>query len=195
MPNFFDETFDGLVENLTQKASTEYLINQKYPSIESLSFSPLPPEVLEELRMAKTGLFGGRTKKKLIAGIEAGRTDYVEVLAIAKNKKWLDLGPERDPDNWNYFYRVAALDGTVQREDIPAMGDRCANDDVFPGKTGCAEIVDPDGYPHMLILHYYLSENPFYVILSKEQFEHLETFVKCAGTYYHRLHDGLGYLW
>ena len=111
--------------------------------------------------------------------------------------KWAD-----DPVNntYEYYYRVADLKGNVMREDVPVIDDQYAvrlayNSGNSSSDTGCAEVVDPRGYPHMFIVHYYLKDNQYYVLLTKEQFDDMKVLMDHAGYYYLHLEDGVGYRW
>lgn len=101
----------------------EYEENQKRPGIDTLIFKKVDPAKAEEVRAAKTGLFGGGTKKKLAASIEAGRTTYAEVLALARMNRDIDRSAEKSrfSDLYECYYKIADLDGNVLREDIPAI--------------------------------------------------------------------------
>lgn len=185
-------------------AMEEYQENQKYPSITTLPFIPVPLTKAEELRKTKKGFFGwglfGGDKEAFIASIEEGRTTYAEVLVLARKYrivKWAD-----DPVNntYEYYYRVADLKGNVMREDVPVIDDQYAvrlayNSGNSSSDTGCAEVVDPRGYPHMFIVHYYLKDDQYYVLLTKEQFDDMKVLMDHAGYYYLHLEDRVGYRW
>lgn len=185
-------------------AMEEYQENQKYPSITTLPFIPVPLTKAEELRKTKKGFFGwglfGGDKEAFIASIEEGRTTYAEVLVLARKYrivKWAD-----DPVNntYEYYYRVADLKGNVMREDVPVIDDQYAvrlayNSGNSSSDTGCAEVVDPSRYPHMFIVHYYLKDDQYYVLLTKEQFDDMKVLMDHAGYYYLHLEDGVGYRW
>ena len=44
-------------------------------------------------------------------------------------------------------------------------------------------------------VHYYLKDNQYYVLLTKEQFDDMKVLMDHAGYYYLHLEDGVGYRW
>ncbi len=198
--NKFNEIENGMVKEMDGYLK-EYEINRKRPSIETLPFQPLPRSKAEDLKKAKVGLFGGGTRKKLIAGIEEGRTCYAEVLVIARANKIVDRS-EVDPRNniWRYHYKVADLNGVVMNEDVTMMDERYDisfkyNSGDSASETDCSDVVDPSAYQHMFILYYYLKDDQYCVLITKEQMEDLSVLVKWAGDRFHFTNDGVGYWW
>ncbi len=203
--NFIDNIFNGFVDaymgDELSKALEEAKVNQHRKSITDISFAPVPTERTETLRSVKTGFFGGGTKKKLIDSFENGRTTYAEVLVLARCLRVTDRDDD-DPGNnsYNYFYKVADLEGNVIREDVPALENEYAigfscNKGDSASETGSPDKVDPSNYLHMYVLHYYLKDDQYYVALTKEEFEDLTLFVKFAGSRHHFVEDGVGYSW
>lgn len=185
-------------------AMEEYQENQKYPSITTLPFIPVPLTKAEELRKTKKGFFGwglfGGDKEAFIASIEEGRTTYAEVLVLARKYRIVEWADDPVNNTYEYYYRVADLKGNVMREDVPVIDDQYAvrlayNSGNSSSDTGCAEVVDPSGYPHMFIVHYYLKDDQYYVLLTKEQFDDMKVLMDHAGYYYLHLEDGVGYRW
>ena len=179
----------------------EYNINKKRPSITSLPFMRFSDARIEQVRKLRPGLLLAGTKKKLIRSMEEGRTTYAEVLVLARGHRLVDRS-EHDPrfDIYRYFYKVADLSGNVIREDVPVLDDKYAfgleyNGGDSASESGCADTVDPALYMHAYILHYYLGDDQYYVLLTREQFEDLTVFIKNAGGYYHFAEDGVGYIW
>lgn len=200
--DFFSKVAGGAFANAFSESMQEYEVNQKHPGIGTLTYTRVPVEKAEEIEKIKTGLFGGGTKKKLAASIREGRTVYTEVLALARTRKSVDRDPDRDPrfDRYEYFYKIATLDGAVIREDVPMMADECAirfeyNNGDSASETGNADKVDPHGYLHMFLLRYYLKDDEHYVLLTREQFNDLSVLVKYAGSFWHYAEDGVGYRW
>ena len=205
--NAVDNIMEGMMNDAMEQANEEleqYNENQKRPSIESLNFRRVPVEKAQQIRAVRTGLFAGGTKKKLAASIEAGKTLYTEVLAIAREWRNIDPDVDRyryyDKDVNRYYYKLAAPDGTVLREDVPMLDDRLAI--VFPLRdgdsvtdTGCADRVDPGEYREMLLLRCDLEGDLFYVLLTKEQMEDVTDLVKYGVRFWHIAEDGVGYLW
>ena len=202
LDNVFSSVASGEFMNGITDSIKEYKINQKRPGIETLTFMRFPAGKAEEVRKIKTGLFGGGTKKKLADSIEDGRTTYAEVLAVARSLRSVEWGSDRDPkfDRREYFYKIAALDGTILREDIPALAKEFAvtfelgNGDSA-SETGKADKVNPDGYLHMFLVHYFLKDDEHYVLLTRDQFEDLSFLVKHAGSFWHYAEDGVDYKW
>ncbi len=201
MNGIFGKAFDKLYEDQLSKALGEYNINKDRPSVTTLEFRPVPSQKAEEIRNVRTGLFGGGTKKKLAASLEEGKTTYTEVLVLAKERRVVD----RDDDNpelntLKYFYKVADLNGNVIREDVPAIEDgydisfEC-NSGNSASDTGSPDKVNPEAYMHAYIMHYYLKDDQYYVLLTKEQFEDMPLLVKHAGNRWHFVEDGTGYRW
>ena len=197
----FDQVVDGLVGAQISDTLKEYDINKNRPSITSLNFVPLPAGKAEEIRNIKTGLFGGGTKKKLAASIEEGRTTYAEVLVLARERRIVERS-ENDPkfNTYWYFYKIADLSGVTMREDVAAIDDdHVISFDYYDGNsasdTGCADKVNPEIYMHMYLLHYYLKDDQYYVLLTKEQMDDLSLLVHHAGNRWHFVEDGVGYKW
>jgi hypothetical protein len=63
--------------------------------------------------------------------------------------------------------------------------------------TGCADVVDPSNYQHLFLLQYYIEDDQNFVLLTKEQLENLDEFVKQAPLfgYNHATSDGIGFKW
>ena len=190
MSNIFDELAGGMFSSLLEQAEK----NQQYPSIASLHFTPVPAEKAEGLKQVKVGLFGGGTKKKFIAAIEEGRTTYAEVLALARESVIVRRAKDPRDHLREIYYKVAALDGTVLRESVPAIDKEHAVE-LAVGDTGCANFVDPGNYPHMFIVNYYLKDDMHIVLLSKEQFDDMAPLMIHAGSFYHHTETGAGYKW
>ncbi len=96
--------------------------------------------------------------------------------------------------------KVADLNGNVIREDVSAIDDNYVitfayNHGDSASDTGCPDKVNPGVYQHAYILHYYLKDEQFYVLITKEQFEDMPLLVKYAGTRWHFVEDGVGYKW
>ena len=199
--SIFDQVVDGLVGDQISDTLKEYDLNKNRPSITSLNYVPLPAEKAEEIRNVKTGLFGGGVKKKLAASIEDGRTTYAEVLVLGREHRMVEKS-ENDPkfNTYRYFYKIADLNGVVIREDVAAIDDdHVIAFDYFDGNsasdTGCPDRVDPEIYIHMYMLHYYLKDDQYYVLLTKEQMEDMSLLIKHAGRRWHFVEDGVGYKW
>lgn len=191
---------DGSMEKMLSSALREAEENQKRPSVTSLNFVPVPPGKAEELKGVKVGLFGRGDKKKLIASIEAGKTTYAEVLVLARMNRIVDRSEDSRNNTYMYFYKMADLQGNVLREDAPVMDDAFAVTFAYregdsASETDCADVVDPDNYEHMILLHYYLGDDQYYVLLSKSQFEDIGLLAKYAGCRFHFVEDGVGYDW
>ena len=202
MEDTFTSLIDGSFTNAISEAMRDNKINQKRPGIETLTFMRFPAGKAEEVRKIKTGLFGGGTKKKLADSIEDGRTTYAEVLAVARSLRSVEVGSDRDPkfDRREYFYKIAAPDGTILREDIPALAKEFAvtfeyNNGDSASETGKADKVNPDGYLHMFLVRYFLKDDEHYVLLTRDQFEDLSFLVKHAGSFWHYAEDGVDYKW
>ena len=69
------------------------------------------------------------------------------------------------------------------------------NDGDSASDTGCADKVDPGKYLHMFLLRYYLKDELYFVLLTRDQFENPAPLVKHAGSFWHRTEDGTGYRW
>ncbi len=202
---FFDY-LDGLAKSVTdtvevlEKAKDQLKENEKFPSIYMLPLETVPAERADSLRDAKVGLFGGKDKKKFIESIEKGRTKYAEVLLLAREERVTERSENSENITRKYYYKIADLDGKVLREDVPAIDDEYAvalpyNEGRSASETGCADLVDPQNYPHMILLIYYLDDSDYCVLLTKEQFDDLTMMPKYAGSLYHRALGGLGYTW
>lgn len=184
----------------------DYNINKNRPSITALPFRSVPVKNIESLKKANTGffglkLFGAGRKDQFIASVEKGKTTCTEVLVLAGSSRIVDRS-EEVPGNVTYkpFYKVADLNGVVIREDVPVLDDNYvltltySTESAAKG-TGCADTVDPNGYLHAYVLHYYLKDDQFYVLLSKEQFEDMALIGDDLGHYWHFVEDGVGYTW
>lgn len=200
----FDDNFfkiaDGLLGGEFTKNMADYNVNQKRPSITTLSFSSVPESKVEEIKNVKTGLFSGGNKKKLMASILEGRTTYAEVLILAREDRIVDRSEDPRNNRHKFFYKVADIRGNVIREDVPGPDDRYAvtlelNGGNSASETGCADKVDPSGYMHAYVIHYYLKDDQYYVLLTKEQWEDMSIFVNNAGASWHFVEDGVGYKW
>lgn len=201
LDGIFEKAFDKLVDDQLSGAISDYNINKNRPSVTTLEFHPVPAKKAEEIRNVRTGLFGGGTKKQLAASIDEGKTTFAEVLVLAKEKRVVDRSDDHPELNTlRYFYKVADLNGDVIREDVSAIADdyvinfECNNGDSATD-TGSPDKVNPEAYTHAYILHYYLKDEQFYVLLTKEQFEDMPLLVKYAGTRWHFVEDGVGYKW
>ena len=191
---------DGSMEKMLSSALREAEENQKRPSVTSLTFVPVPSGKSEELKGVKVGLFGRGDKKKLIESIEAGKTTYAEVLVLARMNRIVDRSEGSGNNTYMYFYKMADLKGNVLREDAPMMDDAFAVSFAYgegdsASETDCADVVDPDNYEHMILLHYYLGDDQYYVLLSKPQFENIGLMAKYAGCRFHFVEGGVGYDW
>ena len=99
------DSFDEMFAQVQGEAMKAYEENQKYRSVTSLTFKPVPAEKAKALKAANTGLFGlgflgglfGRDKAKFIESIEQGRTVYTEVLVLAREHKVVDRS-ENNPE-------------------------------------------------------------------------------------------------
>ena len=190
MSSIFDELSGSVFSSLLEQAEK----NQQYPSIAQLHFTPVPAEKAEGLKQVKVGLLGGGTKRKFIAGIEEGRTTYAEVLALASES--VIVRRARNPRDHlrQIYYKVAALNGTVLRESVPAIDKEHAVQ-LAVSDTGCADVVDPGKYMHMFIVNYYLRDDMHCVLLSREQFDDMAPLMIHAGSFYHHTETGAGYKW
>ena len=200
LEKIFSELIEGMMEEAVTEALKEAEKNNRLPSVDSLVFTPLPAERGRELMNKKTGLFTGGARKKLAASIEEGRTAFSEVLVLARLRRLVDRSENRRFNTWKYYYKVADLNGNVIREDLPLMDDEFAfsfelNNGSSASDTGCPDRVPPRGYPHMFVLHYYLKDDQYYVLLTGEQLEDLSVLVKYAGSRFHCPEDGVGYKW
>ena len=188
------EKFDEMTESLLDGAMKKYEENQKYPSLYSYPFTPVPSIRANELKAVRMGLFGGSTKKAFIAAIENGKTAYLEVLVLSQVSRVVRRGENPRFNTRKYFYKVADLAGNVIREDVPIIDDESVFE--LPAvETGCADVVEPALYPHAFIVNYYLMDDSHYVLLSEKQFDNLAALMKHAGSFYHRPEDGVGYQW
>ncbi len=198
-----DDVFSKIEDDMMRQMKgviEEAGINQQRPSVTSLPFRPVPRERAEALRGAKTGLFGGGTKKKFIAAIEEGRTTYAEVLVLARFYRIVERSEVPGNNLHMYFYKMADLSGRVIREDAPMPGEKydfafAHNGGDSDSETECADVVDPGAYRHMFLLHYYLKDDQYYVLLTRELFEDMSPLLKYAGDRFHFVEDGVGYYW
>ncbi len=209
------KAMNGIFDNINQAAMgmmsegmKEYEIDQKRPDITSLPYKPIPAEQIEAVKKSKAGLFKGGFKKKLIASMEDGRTKYAEVLVLARFNKIVRSSDEfeHDPDRrssiYCMYYKIADLTGRVIRYDVPMLDDDHFvvfnyNTGDSASETGNQDTVDPGIYQHMILLQYYLNDDQNFVLLTKEDFEHLNIMIDNLkfGGYYHILGDGVGHKW
>jgi hypothetical protein len=203
------DSFDEMFAQVKGAAMKAYEENQKYQSVTSLTFKPVPAERAKALKAANTGLFGlgflgglfGRDKAKFIESIEQGRTVYTEVLVLAREHRVVDRS-ENDPEAvlYQYYYKVADLNGNVIREDVPMIDDKYSialeyNNGDSASQTGCADVVDPGSYRHMYLVCYYLGDDQHFVLLSKEQLDDMTLLMNNAGSRFLYTEDGVGYRW
>lgn len=211
--------FDGLdniVNNMYSQVEADMMsqvavllkeaqINQKRPSITSLPFAPVPVKNVENIKKTNTGffglkLFGGGKKDQFVASVESGRTTYAKVLVLAGNRRVVNEPDDPVNNVYKSFYKLADLNGTVIREDVPEIDDEYNlalpyNVGNSEGATGSADVVDPKAYLHAIVVHYYLKDEQFYVLLTKEQFDDMTALGNNLGNYWHFAEDGVGYKW
>ncbi len=201
MDGIFGKMVDNMFGDEIRGALKEAEENKDRPGVTTLSFVPIPSSRAEEIKKAKVGLFDIFKKKNLINSIEEGRTTYSEVLVLARCYKVIDRD-EEDPrfSTYKYYYKIADPDGNVICEDVPVLDDEYAvsfelNNGDSASDTGCPDKVDPAGYEHMILINYYLKDSPYYVLVSKEQFNDLSVLARYAGCLYHYTREGVGYRW
>ncbi len=201
-----DEMFKGYEEQAMAALSEglkEYEKDQTRPCITKLPYKPIPALTVENIKNTRMGLFKGGFKKKLLSSIEDGRTKYTEVLLLARAEKLLGTHHTDYRENqYRMFYKIADLDGNVVRYDVQMVVGVQSFD--FPyingdsaSDTGCADVVDPNGYQHMILLQYYIEDDQNFVLMTKEQFETLSDFLKNVPMfgYNHATGDGVGFKW
>ncbi len=193
--------FDGFVENAVGNAILEYNENLKYPSITSLSYAQVPDSMAKELANAKTSLFGLGVKKHFLESIVEGKTSYAEVLVLARTHRVVDRS-QHDSScvTYQYFYKIADLEGNVLREDVPMIDDKYSltlemNGGNSSSDTGNADQVDPYEYKHMFLLQYDIKGNQHQVLLTEDQFEDMSLLIRYADSNYLYAEDGVGYIW
>ncbi len=200
-----DDFFENITETLKEEVSesmAEYEVNKKRPSITTLDYTRVSADRGEELKGAKVGFFKNGFKKKLAESIIEGKTEFAEVLVLARAKKVIDRSEKTRNVTYRYFYKIADLKGTVIRCDLPYLDDENPLNFRYYGgnsdsETGNVDVVDPENYRHMFVLHYCLGDDQNYVLLTREQLSDLEILADNVpfGGYDHALGDGVGHKW
>ena len=155
--------------------------DSRRPSITNLRFVTLNPAIADSPNLVKLKVKDKKAKEMFLDCIRSGRASFAEVLAIDSTLIKIDEDHSGfDSDYIELIFRcyvkVADLNGTVYKEIVLSSKDNQPVDwdrNIPWQKAENPDVVKVADYPHVYILHYYLGDKQYYMLVDNAEFNNL----------------------
>lgn len=182
--------FDKIKANLEEAKRRDQLHNQmmrdsreadsRRPGIRDLDFKVLDPAIGSDPRYTNSGYIKKIGVDDFLACIRSGKAEYAEVVVVTTHEIIVDSDYSVLREETDYIYRiyakVADLNGVVHRETVITAKEKIIPEwpsNWWDEQYKNPDVVDPSGLAHAYILHYYIQNTEYFLLVEPDEFNDL----------------------